>query len=403
MAYSFQAILSVVFIPIYYRQLATQEFALLMLLWALFAVTSVLDFGVGRTATRTISAAINDGRLDASSRIGGAAVRLGVALGGVSGVLAAVGFFFYRAASPVSIDSPELILVCAYSFLNIFLNIVIAVLDGLQKAPVASLARMAGASAYIAVPALVLLSGVQLTALDVITVCAVGRLVVVIAAVSYVRHSVGSGEVSFDATTQRMLILSGGWVTVSSISGSLAFYLDRFFVGASVDARSLGSYSLASESTQRASIVFGLISNSLFISLSSREQNGLWWNALYFGVATNAFIAAVGVACVWLWGETLFSMWLRTNDVETIVSFAKLIVVAWAAGGVSQVFLTGLHARGEYALPALLHLGELIVFVPALFLAVKHYGATGAAYTLVGRSIADASLMSWACLRRRNL
>jgi len=61
--------------------------------------------------------------------------------------------------------------------------------------------------------------------------------------------------------------------------------------------------------------------------------------------------------------------------------------------GLAQMPLAAIHARGETKIVALVHLSELIIYIPLLFFFISIFGITGAAMAWVLRAVVDFILM----------
>jgi len=84
---------------------------------------------------------------------------------------------------------------------------------------------------------------------------------------------------------------------------------------------------------------------------------------------------------------------------EEFASKAYLLVVILSVGvfvnGVAYIPYTALHAQGRAKPTGLLHLVELILYVPTLLALVHLMGLTGAAIAWTFRTIFDAVAMFW--------
>jgi hypothetical protein len=76
------------------------------------------------------------------------------------------------------------------------------------------------------------------------------------------------------------------------------------------------------------------------------------------------------------------------------------MLVGWLATGVSHVFLASSHGYGDSKGPALAHLLQAAVFVPAIFVLVPIYGVAAAAAIWSARAILDAIMQVWICVQK---
>src|SRR5207245_5800245 len=87
--------------------------------------------------------------------------------------------------------------------------------------------------------------------------------------------------------------------------------------------------------------------------------------------------------------------WLGAEFAQHGAPVLRWLAVGVFINGIAQVFATHLQGIGRPDLTAKLHLIELPIYVPALWLAIHYFGIVGAAMAWTVRVALDGALLFW--------
>jgi O-antigen/teichoic acid export membrane protein len=276
----------------------------------------------------------------------------------------------------------------------------LAVLDGLREARQAALVRILGAIATLGLPALLFQLGLVFGLEGILVIMALSRLVMIAGLYKLLS---GFTEVSVRrvaSSSVRSFVQIGKWLTISNVVSICMTHSDRYVIGYYKEPAQLVTFSLAADLIQRGVGVLSLVSTSVFPFFArtgrTRESSDNTKLALSLVLAFGLLAAAVAYLTI----EAFLRVWLSREDVHDIAQVFKIMLVGWLATGVSHVFLASSHGYGDSKGPALAHLLQAAVFVPAIFVLVPIYGVAAAAAIWSARAILDAIMQVWICVQK---
>ena len=259
-----------------------------------------------------------------------------------------------------------------------------------------NLLRIALGAANFGLPALsVMLFGSSLT-LIVLTLIA-ARLVVLAAHVLLVNQKLPSGWIRSKANAKDVkgLLSFGVWMTVSNIISPLMVTADRFVISAVMGAVAVAYYTVPFEVLIRVLVVPAALTSALFPRLSSKLKTDseaartLYRNCIKI-VAAVLVPISLTIAAGSYWG---LSFWLGKDFAEKSWMIVSVMSVGLLLNGIAFVPFAAIQAAGEAKITARLHVFELLIYVPLLFLFLHFFGLIGAAIVWVIRVGLDLLLL----------
>jgi O-antigen/teichoic acid export membrane protein len=387
---------AVAFIPYCLKQLGSEAFGILTLVWALIGYFSLFDFGVGRALTFEIAKLKSkDAQIEVSSLM-----RAGLFLTLLSGFLGALVMWClapYLAENWLNI-STSFQDDAKQAFQLASLGIVFATLssglrgvqEGLEQFRASNVNRIVMGVCTFSFPALaILIHGPELGLIVIYLVAA--RLGVLILNLFQLKKFL-VGQAGLTGQKFKSLLAFGSWVTVSGVVGPLMVYGDRFFVSAAVGANFLPLYAIPQEGLQRLLMIPGAFCSALLPRLSALDpdaKKNLFlksYKRLALGMFGVCFLAAV-------LAHPVLSIWLSPDFASEAIHLVIILIIGIWINSVSMVPYTFLHAMGNARLTAMFHLLELLIYVVGLFYLVHALGLVGAAVAWVMRVAIDWILL----------
>ncbi len=403
--------LGLVTIPYLIRQIGVEAFGILTLIWSLIGYFSVFDFGIGRALTQQVSMHRSERlatEIPALVKIGLQFMLVTGTLGGVVLVGAAhqLGYYWLNVSVALRDITTRCLLIAAIGIpLTTITSGLKGVLEGYEDFRVSSILRLLLGVLNLGLPALTaLLLGPSLVYM--VSSLVVARLLILMAHVVAIHGRVSVvliGRVASSSLERtRELLRFGAWMTASNIIGPLMVTADRFVISFVLGASVVAYYTVPFDLIMRLLIIPAALTGALFprfAYLFRRDTADV--RALYrrshrvvlAGMSAICLVVAVGSH----WG---LSLWVGQAFAERSWMIASVLAVGVLFNSLAQVSHAAIQAAGDVKTTSLIHLGEFVAYLPALFLALRFFGLLGAAIVWVLRTTADYALLRFFARRR---
>lgn len=401
------ALAAVFLVPVTVHALGASRFGLLALAWALAEGTGMFDLGLARTTVRFVADATVKGQ-DRLREIVLASVSSQAAMGCIAGALV-FGFAPFLVNHVFKV-SPELVPEAIAMFRVLALHVPIllaaqalrATLEGAQRFDISTALRIPGSLASVVIPALVASAGGSLA--TILWLLLAVRVVLLLINADAVRRVLLRGRWSLRSRWKilREMLGYSGWVAVSAALGPALGSFDRFVVGAIVGVAGLGFYTGAAELANRFFLIPATAFAALLPALAHSEARGARDRALAACRAARRQLAAVLFPlclALFLFAPAILGGWLGPAFGAQGGTALRILAVGVFLGGLAHLPLGVLYGAARPDLPAKIHLGEAILYLPLTFVLVRAFGIPGAALSWTIRCGADLLLYEWATRR----
>jgi O-antigen/teichoic acid export membrane protein len=391
-------LLGAVTIPYLIRTTGVEQFGVLTLVWALIGYFSLFDFGLGRALTQQVAAARSAGlvaELPALVKTGlGFTAATGIAGGILLALLAnELAIRWLKVSVPLQLDTNHALLIAAIGIpLTTVTTGLRGVLEAYEDFKAVNLMRVGLGVANFCLPALsVMLVGNSLAWMVASLVAA--RVIVLAGHMWLVNWRLSAGWVtaSFDTGKMRGLLSFGAWMTVTSIVGPMMVTADRFIIASVLGASAVAYYTVPFEVLIRVLVLPGALTSALFPRLASvrttdpAEARRLYKKCLALTAAALLPICTI-LAVGSKWGLT---WWLGADFADKSWLVVSIMSAGVFLNGVAYIPFATIQASGDARATALLHLAELIIYIPLLFFGLSLYGLLGAAAAWTTRAGID--------------
>lgn len=375
-------------IPYLLRTTGVEAFGVLTLVWALIGYFSLFDFGLGRALTQQVAAARSVERMTELPSL----VKTGLwftVLTGLVGCIILFGLADQLATNWLNVSSylqnstSQALLIAAVGIpLTTVTTGMRGILEGYEDFKAVNLMRIGLGAANFGLPALtVMLIGNSLAWM--VASLVVARAVVLLWHMWLVHQRLPVGWLSAQSTKEKLrgLLSFGVWMTVTNVVGPLMVTADRFIISVVLGAGLVAYYTVPSEIVSRVMILPGALTSALFPRLAflmntdPDESRRLYKKCLAITAAMMLPICLV-LALGAKWG---LKIWLGDDFAEQSWLIVCVLAIGLLLNGVAYIPFATIQASGDARSAALLHLTELIIYLPSLFFALKMYGLVGAA------------------------
>lgn len=386
-------LVALVTIPILIKQLGTERFGVLTLIWMVVGYFSLFDLGLGRALTQLVARKLGSGDEREVPGVIWTGMGLMWAMA-LMGTLVAILLspWLVRLALKISVPLQHETL-SAFYLLAVCVPVVVSttgfrgVLEAYQRFGIINAVRVPLGVFTFAGPLLVLPFSRSL--FPVVAILAVARLVnCLIYGVACLRTVPGlDRRVSLRGTLVKPLLGFGGWFSVSNIVGPILLYSDRFLIAHLMSASVVAYYTVPFDVVFRLVLIPGAILGVFFPAFSfsfgqsSSRAKHLYAQAMKY---MFALMLPIVVAVVLFSGKGL-ALWLGSDFALRSSRVAQFLAVGVFINSLGLVSQSVVQAAGWPDLTAKLHLIELPLYTIYLWSLIGAYGITGAAVAWVIR------------------
>ena len=381
-------VLGALTIPYLLKKIGVEAFGVLTLVWALIGYFSLFDFGLGRALTQQVASVLSSGQ---HLRLPGL-VKTGLWFTAGTGLLGAI--VLATLAHKLSTDwlkisvglQSSTMLALLIAAIGIPLTTVTTGLRGILEAyenfKVVNLLRMLLGVANFGFPALCVMWINDSLALMVASLV-FARLIVFYFHVWLVHRKMPAGwhAATFDKNNLNGLLSFGVWMTISNIVSPLMVTADRFFISAVLGAAVVAYYTVPFEVLIRVLVIPAALTSVLFPRLSAVLVNDQIEARRLYRKCLKVITLTLLPVCILLailskWGLTL---WLGSEFAEKSWLTVSIMAVGLLLNGIAHVPFAAIQAAGDARKTAYLHLFELVIYIPVLYVGMKLFGLVGVA------------------------
>lgn len=385
-------------IPITFRQLGTERFGLLTLVWSTLSYAIAFDLGTGPAVSRaTASSLAKDGGV----RIA-AIVKAGMAIQTVLGTITALVIAAFAPTLIALIKVPHEFrhdATLALYALALTLPFVLltqsqqAVLEGLERFDLIAYVRTPIAIATYAVPAIGALSGWSLARMMFFLL--ISRVLGMLVMHVLYRGHVPAGQSGAVRTELPGLFKFGKWLAVSGVLAQVLMYLDRFLLSAMRGLSAVAQYAAPYDAAVKLLVLPGSVSVAMFPGLVKDAAQSDYEEAITRSRVAGRTILRVLFpisAVLVVFAGPLLHLWLGPKlGPEGVMAF-RILTFATLLHAVAFPPVVLIEAFGRSDVIAKYSVAELLAYTPILVVAIWRYGVVGAAAAWALRT---AALMMW--------
>nr|WP_277925995.1 flippase [Sphingomonas sp. JXJ CY 53] len=379
------------------RYLPTELFSLLLLAWALVGYAGILDLGLSRAVTLLVSRQ-QGANTAALQEILSTALFVSIASGLVGG--AALLFGIDWLVSDILKTSPNVtrdavtgftLIACSIPLLLPHL-VVQGFWDGRERFLESNIQRVAGGALPI-VGATAMVVMVQSSFTAAAAGLLAGRALAL--ALGLYQNAIWR-EIRLGSIRRqqlRMLMGFGSWVTVSGAISPLMGYLDRYVLAYARGSTIVAFYAAPSELVMKLLVLPVAVTRGLYPRLVASHaigEEGSDTRHAYLLIAATCVPVAAGLA---LLAPFILHFWLGPVYAANSTGVVRVLAFGFLFSAFAQVPFTQLYAKGRPELIAMIHTGELLIFIPTAYLASLHFGPIGCAAAWTLRNLIDLLIL----------
>jgi O-antigen/teichoic acid export membrane protein len=391
-------VVAVICIRVLIKDLGTDRFGVLSLVWALIGYASLFDLGLGRALTQLVANKLGAGKdheipdfvwtsLFMMLLLGlGAALAVGL----LSPWLAHRVFRIPAALQPETVKSLYLLGASLPSVLGT--AGLVGFLTAYQRFDVITALRIPLGIVSYAGPLIVVPFSNSL--FPVVAVIVAGRFLGFAIHLLFALRVVPglASNIRWQSAVVAPLLRFGGWMTVSNVISPLMVTLDRFVIGAMLPVAAVAYYATVSDVITKLWIIPGALVAVVFPAFStSFAQNPHRTAFLYLRSLKYLLLALFPVGLlIMLFAQNGLKLWLGQDFAQHSFRVLQWLVVGVLINSLAGVPFSLLQGIGRPNLTATLHLLELPAYLFVLWRCIALWGIEGAAIAWTARVTVDA-------------
>ncbi len=192
----------------------------------------------------------------------------------------------------------------------------------------------------------------------------------------------------------RNLLRFGGWLSVSNMVGPLMAYADRFYLASLFSPAQLAVYTVPYDGVSRAMTLPMTAIGAVFPALAESQGRPDSSASLLRG-SVHALVTLMlpPLLIATIFAEPLLALWLGSSFASDAFPIFQLLLLGVFINSAAHVPYALLQAHGRSDLTAKLHLAELPIFAGLLVWTVTSHGIVGAALAWTMRIVLDTILL----------
>jgi O-antigen/teichoic acid export membrane protein len=381
-------LVAVAAIPYVVRGLGPERFGILSVAWLVLGYFALLDFGLGRAATKFIAECLAQREFERMPGLLGTSLGLQILMGAGAGLLLALlapalaGRVFH-VPPLLEAEARNVFLILALSLpVVLATNGLRAALEAAQRFDLVNLLRVPASISVYVLPVVGIWGGASLARIVLFMLAT--RLLVVAAHLGccfLVMPGLGLRPCwSRDALTR--LFRYGGWVTVSNLANPVLLYVDRFFIGSLLSLSLLGFYTVPFEAVTKLWIIPGSLASTLFPAFSAlTARNDLSRVTRLYARSFKYLLLLLGpvVLLLVLFARDILTLWMGSAFARQTTTVLQILACGVFMNCFAHLPFGLLQSCGRPDLAAKVLLCELPLYLPLAWFLVAHWGIPGAA------------------------
>jgi len=371
-------IISFFAVGVLYRNLDTFEYEVLFSVLALISAFTISDFGIGRITCIQIINNRNNYQI----------VNNVIVNGFIASCILAILLFvvsYYISLYFLQLTLLERLLFSFTIFFTTLYNGTKGVFDGFERFKSLVKYKIAQSSLIYMLPAIMSIFNISVTymILSVFVVRLFTATILIVRCWQFLKYF----DFSFYRPSLKVYLVLGRWSFISNGVSILLAYIDRFFVIKLIGGSGASGYLTVVDFTSKTTVLAGAYLQASFFKLVN--NNKATSNSIYFLISLVFFSA---VLVFYFVGDVFILLWLGERSELIFNLFLLLICSAWL-NSLSQIPYYSLLSKNKQKTIGLIHLLELIFFIPISYYLISIMGVVGAAMSLVIRNLVDFMLL----------
>lgn len=394
-------IAGIISIPLIIRWLGTERFGIISIIWMVIGYFNLFDMGLGRALTQAVAEKIGNKKTDEIPEIFWTSLFIMASIA-AAGSLLVILLADIITSKVLNISIP-LQTECLHSFYVLALSmpfvIVTSALSGFISAyhrfDIVNMIRVPMSILMIIAPLIVLPFTHSLVA--IVFVMALLRIVFCFIHIYFCFRIEPQlpQSVVLKKSSVLPLLRFGGWMTVSNIVGPFMVYFDRFAIGSFLSVTAVAYYTTPYEVITKLFIIPAALNGVTFplYAAAYNQKKDQVTNIFSRSIMSLCFILYPIILVVVLFAQGGMSLWIGGDFASHSFRVLQWLAIGVFLNCLAQVPYTLIQGTNNPDITGKLHLMELLIYIPVLYLFIQNQGIEGAAIAWLIRTIVDTAML----------
>jgi len=392
---------AIITIPYIVKGLGLKEFGILSLCWAIISCVNILDISLNKATNKFISEELGKNNIHQIPTIIWSSVLLHIIMSSIIGIIIYLLINYFISNLPNI--SPDLLVTAKKVFyILIFIMPIIlitgsfrSVLEAFQRFDIINLIRTFSNISIFVIPIIGILLHWSLILIIFYTV--IFRFIILLIYI-FIAISLLSilRFISISFFIIKRIVSYGVWLFITSLTGPIITYIDRFFIGSLLSLTYISYYSAPYDGINRLGIIATSFASTLFPTISMLNVQNQLNKIIDFLIRSLKYIILIEVPIIFIIiaeANKILQIWLGNNFAIHSTIVFQLLTIGIFINSTAIIPFIFLQSVGRADLPAKFHLIELPIYIVSLFLLIKSLGIIGAALAFIIRILIDTILL----------
>jgi O-antigen/teichoic acid export membrane protein len=386
--------ITILTLPTYLKTIGNDRYGALATAWIITGYFSLLDLGLGRSVAKAVSSTPRDTN-DTSDSLVWSAVWVSLISGLIgSTIFIPIAYWYFSSSFSASgTVHQELIHVipwlCGAIPLLTLNSVVAGAMEGFNRFGRLNLIQVSSGVCQQLIPIGVATIWPPSLSIIVPSIILIRLLALILMLHACLKQTPNTTRFRPHWETSKSLLRYGGWVTVSNALTPLMVTLDKLMIASLAGAKSVTQYTVPYNMVSAITMLPNSLSSALFPHLASSDSTNSRLLAADSIRTLLGLITPLAIVGILLMGPFL-EWWISPEFANTSTQLGQILLVGMWAHSLAYIPYAQLQARGRPDLVALCHAVELPLYLFLLFVSMREWGITGAAFAWSIRATLDA-------------
>jgi O-antigen/teichoic acid export membrane protein len=401
----------IISIPIIIKGLGTERFGIISLTWMIIGYFSLFDLGLGRALTQAVAEKIGNKKSHEIPAIFWTSLTFMATIAAAGSIL--IILLAEPLVSRIFKISPLLQIECLHAFYVLAISIPSVIITSALSGFLAAYNR------FDIVNAIRIPMSISMLIAPLIVLPYTQSLVVIIALMTFVRIIFCCIHLYFCLRVEPQLVKTktlnrsaimpllkfGGWMTISNIVGPIMVNFDRFVIGSYLSVTAVAYYTTPFEMITKLWMIPNAINGVTFpLYAASYNQNKEECARIFTRSIMAIFFSIYPIILIVITFAHLgMSLWVGGEFASHSYSVLQWLAIGVYLNCLAQVPYTLIQGANNPDITCKLHLMELVIYVPILFILLQKFGIEGAAIAWVLRTFIDTVLLFYIAVKKKTI
>lgn len=390
-------------IPFIIHSLGIEGFGILSLSWVIMGNLTIFNLGISRAVTKFMAESLGKNEIHTLPHIVWNSVYFQAVLGIIGGLLLAI-FSPYLVTKVFKIPTDHVIVTIRIFYLlaaslpfMLLSETFSGVLQAAQRFDLVNAVKIPISIAAFLVPAIALIFGANL--FDVVVILLMSKVAGFFAYLMLCIWAFPVLRSDFSVHPRKLgvLLVFGGWLTVSNVLSPIFIYFERFFIVSLLSVGMLTFYSAPFEMISRIIIFPASIALTIFpfFSYYGKDNVDVLGKVFFRSLKLLIFVMTPVAVFFFAFANDVLRLWLGHEFAAQSTVLFQVLTAAFFINTFAYIPLTAIQGLGRADLNAKLEIVLAPIFVTLLYIMIRAFGLNGAALAKLVVGVLDAVVLFW--------